>query len=583
MVIHFNHLHIENFKSIGEADIDLGSRGIVTVVGINNYEDNVNSNGSGKSSIFSALFWALYGKTSEGISNPANRYSNGRCLVSVSLTVDNIHYDITRSVKSSQEVKITANESEISCRNRSDSDKYIKDSIIGMTSDVFLSLVYLSQGFGSRLSLLTPSGRKDRIESLVNTAVLIDQFGNKFQSMSADKSGELKLAESEYNRLLGQQQSYINLSNDIERKISEAKQYCNFFEFNDKKYYSSDIPALQQDAMKISEEVNSVRGDICSVDGDYNSYSRQQDRAHSAMKSLMNEVNKDKSLISHANRGICPTCNQAITKGISESLKQDAQQRLDANGIKLNEYKCEFDRIDEYLLSISEKLEGLKLKLNQLQQQYSNIQRIIRSIPSEQTINIDDLVSQSTEYTNRASSLNDNILDIQKKVSICEHEIEVIAHCRQLISKSFRTYLLKNAIDFMNSRLAVYSKMLFSNDSDVVSVCSDSQKLDILLGDSSYESLSGGEQRRVDIPIMLAQRDLASEVAGVSSNVLILDEILESMDEKATQVTLDLLEQQSRNVESMFIISHNQYSLPADSSIIVEKGSNRIASVIDKN
>ena len=51
------------------------------------------------------------------------------------------------------------------------------------------------------------------------------------------------------------------------------------------------------------------------------------------------------------------------------------------------------------------------------------------------------------------------------------------------------------------------------------------------------------------------------------------------MDEKATQITLDLLEKTSEMVESMFIISHNNYAIPADSTLTVIKSNNRIAEI----
>ena len=55
MNIIFNSLEINDFQSIGHANIDLDNLGICVVKGINNYEDNTSSNGSGKSSIFEAL------------------------------------------------------------------------------------------------------------------------------------------------------------------------------------------------------------------------------------------------------------------------------------------------------------------------------------------------------------------------------------------------------------------------------------------------------------------------------------------------------------------------------------------------
>lgn len=579
MIIHFISLHIENFKSIGKADIILEDRGLVTVTGINNYENNVNSNGSGKSSIFSSLFWALFGKTPEGISNASNRYSSGRCSVTVCLNVDNVNYKVTRSMKSSQDVVILANDSEVSCRNRTDSDKYIKDSILRMSSDTFLSLIYLSQGFGSRLSLLTPSGRKDRIESLINISTLIDKFGDRVQDVSANKNNVLKMKESEYNKLVGEQSSYDKLSEELRLKIEECRQFVDYFEYNGRRYTSQELPKLQESSLRTQTDLNSHKQQRSALCSEISSLKQRRKLSESEISRLRIAINNDNSVIQSLHAGICPTCNQAINEELNIRLKREAEERLEQNKIKVSECESDVETVISSLERINDELSKCDEAVTNLQHRYDLQQYVVNHIPRDCPNNEAELNVQLSDYTQRSESLNVNIEKLRKDISDIEYQIGVISHMRQLITKSFRTYLLRNAINFMNNRLQVYSNSLFSNEGDIVFISSDSQKLDIYLGEAAYESLSGGEQRRADIPLMLAQRDLAAEVAGVSSNLLILDEILESMDEKATQCTLQLLEDQSADVESMYIISHNQYSLPVDSRIIVEKGLDRVATV----
>ena len=73
MDIKFKKLHIKNFMSIGEADIDLSDRAFTLIEGVNNNEnDNARSNGSGKSSIFEALVWTLTGTTMRGNKDVVN-------------------------------------------------------------------------------------------------------------------------------------------------------------------------------------------------------------------------------------------------------------------------------------------------------------------------------------------------------------------------------------------------------------------------------------------------------------------------------------------------------------------------------
>ena len=56
MRINFKNLIIDNFLSIGHGEITLEGKGYTLIEGINNNpKDNATSNGSGKSSIVSAL------------------------------------------------------------------------------------------------------------------------------------------------------------------------------------------------------------------------------------------------------------------------------------------------------------------------------------------------------------------------------------------------------------------------------------------------------------------------------------------------------------------------------------------------
>lgn len=162
MNIIFKTLEINDFQSIGHAKIDLDEKGTVLIKGINNYEENTLSNGSGKSSIFEALYFSLFGRTTSGITNVTNRYSGSKSYKLVlEFSLDGVEYKITRD---GTKVSILQNGEDISRRNKSDTDTFIRDDILKISPDIFLNIIYLAQGFKSRLSALTAGGRKDQIE-----------------------------------------------------------------------------------------------------------------------------------------------------------------------------------------------------------------------------------------------------------------------------------------------------------------------------------------------------------------------------------------------------------------------------------
>ena len=92
--------------------------------------------------------------------------------------------------------------------------------------------------------------------------------------------------------------------------------------------------------------------------------------------------------------------------------------------------------------------------------------------------------------------------------------------------------------------------------------------------------LSGGEQRKCDIGLIIAQRKLAQKMKSVSSNILIMDEIFDGLDDVSFNIVLDLLSDEMQDVEDNIIISHrNIEEIPFDHKIEVIKNENNISEV----
>ena len=123
----------------------------------------------------------------------------------------------------------------------------------------------------------------------------------------------------------------------------------------------------------------------------------------------------------------------------------------------------------------------------------------------------------------------------------------------------------------MNTVLKQYSNVLFSNEKDVIFISEDDTKLDIYLGDASYESLSGGERTRVDIALLLEQKSLANMIGNISCNIIILDEVLGYCDSQAESVVVNLLCTELNTIESIFMISHKEIPIGYDKEMIIVK------------
>lgn len=576
MYIKFKSISIENFQSIKTAFIELSNRGIVLIKGINNYEDNAKSNGSGKSSCIEAIYYALYGKTSSGITNPSNRYTKSGCMVKLVFYIDDQEYTIIRSNKHDKyktSLVLYKGEKDISGRNKSDTDKLIKSDIFPISQDIFLSSIFLSQGFSNRLSNLTPSGRKERIEVLTDTSSKIERFKSRILSKKSEY-------DNLYNDTIRDESYNEGLKANIESQILEIE---NTLKESDKKYPDIDkdellttIKNLESSITIIDKQISELRAKHSQASTEVLSMNNNKSIKLSSIKTIKSNLNH----LTNSKDSICPTCKQIISNKnkaseLIESYKSDLETNLkDLSTInsKLVEYIDNRDSIQKDISITEDKRNIYYKELNRNRKLYSDIM----------PLNID-----KNSLTDKVVKLKSNLLDINNTIDKINNEIsriellrDISNHCGTIVSKQFRGYLLENTINFINSRLVEYSNMIFSNTSDIIKLVVDSSKLDIYLGDALYDTLSGGEKRKVDLAIVLAQRDLALNIAGFSCNILIMDEVYDGLDESAINTVTSMFSEISSEIDSMFIISHKpEAEIPYDSIITITKGKDRISTI----
>lgn len=690
MNIIFKTLEINDFQSIGHAKIDLDEKGTVLIKGINNYEENTLSNGSGKSSIFEALYFSLFGRTTSGITNVTNRYSGSKSYKLVlEFSLDGVEYKITRD---GTKVSILQNGEDISRRNKSDTDTFIRDDILKISPDIFLNIIYLAQGFKSRLSALTAGGRKDQIEEIIGTAEITENFRLEMQSMKEKLNNELNETNNKISYNQGTlQQINTNINNynleierikkekenqpskeDLQKQIEDYNKLISNEKENQDKI-NKEITEIKDfnhsvevEILKIDNEIQSIKSEYqnkinqivakfsentqnlaienSNITSEYNTKILENNNQISILNTqntnYNNQIIQNKASIETLKTSdTCPTCGRKFDNFDQTHLIQEIQKLIDnnlendklikGNNIKIdelqklnktlnNEKQEKIDKLNQQGIDLKNKeqeeekqiSDELNLKLDELIKQKEEKQKEIKDSSeqlntlalSKSTVTdlegkiallnntINNLKEESTEnYEKLIKDCNTQIIKInednenlQKQISKLEEQIGVATHSISLISREFKNYLLKSAIEFLNNRLDHYSSLLFSNETDKIKFIQDGNKLDIYLGDALFESLSGGEKRKVDIAIMLVQKELANSMSNTYSNILILDEVFDGLDSKAIDIVTEILLTVSKDVNSMFVVSHKDTIIGHDGMIIVTKGKDRISTVLQQ-
>jgi DNA repair exonuclease SbcCD ATPase subunit len=99
-------------------------------------------------------------------------------------------------------------------------------------------------------------------------------------------------------------------------------------------------------------------------------------------------------------------------------------------------------------------------------------------------------------------------------------------------------------------------------------------------GKRGYKSLSGGEKRRVDIIVILSLQRFLLECTGVSTNLLVFDEIFDSLDNVGIQMVLNCIDTIFDEGLCVYIITHkSDFRVSFESFVEIEKV-NDISSIV---
>ena len=642
MNIKFEELDIEGFRSIDRISLNLSDQGIVIVKGINNYEDLASSNGSGKSSVFEAIIYALFEETSSGDRDIENRILGQGCTVVLKFSIDGVSYKIIRqSKKSKSTVVLYRNDEDISARNKSDTNKLII-SILGINKAIFLDSIFLSQNAVTNLPSLSPTARKERLEILTNTDNAINNFKTflkEKQTMYESKHVDCQL---EINKINGKEESLQQQKdklqaqiNDIKIQIEERNKLGNIEDLDKQiqeynveiNTINNQIPELDNQIEMISKSINELKNEQKVYEEKRVNKEQEVQNQRDKCNDLQKEITRVENVISYNNMDIdrinkeieeiknsdtCPTCGrkydnineehiQKVIEDKNKEIKEFENKNIENNNYIKN-LQLELDKEIEIGKNLKKEFENLNSLYNDKNEQVSEQQtnlintnnqktQLLNSIQNIQ-VQIDAINKQkddilkieipnSKQYEDMVQDIDTQLNDLNKlkedknnELNELDNYINAIKHCIQLVTKDFRTFLLKNSLSYLNKILKDYSSQLFSNESDLIYISENDNKLDIMLGNATYESLSGGEKTRVNIALLLAQKSLANMIGNISCNIIILDEILGYCDALAENNVINLITKELESLETIYMISHKEIPIGYDAELIVEKNAN---------
>lgn len=621
MNIQIKKILLHNFLSYKHTEISLENKGICGVKGINNFKrDNAISNGSGKSSWISAICWVLTGETIQGISkNLQNIYiDEDDCYCSLDFVVDNDVYKITRFHKPKSDLKIIKNNVDISGKGIRESEVILGEYLPDLNKNLLSSVILLGQGLPNKLSNLTPSGRKEQLETLTKSDFMIEDIKTrinerfeKINTLIKENTTKIAITEKEIELKLSEKDSLINKLNRLketnyDKQIEESrfllKDYDdklikdnNFLEnlndnLNDYTQYKNQIN--EQKSKKLLETLENSNTHTNKLS--YDLYKLESDK-----EILSNEITRLKSI-----KDVCPTCGQKIPGVIKQDTSVQEQQLVEINdkikSIKTelkywetnfkdsqkstNEYfDTQIKNVDEDIIKTKNDIKILNDEIIFYTKNKETTQNNLikfETLKESLSSTIKEVETSLLSTNNIIEIKNKELNNLKNKQKQNDEHLETVRKLDTLVKRDFRGHLLQNIINYVDNKCKEYSIEVFNNNE--ISFELNGNNIDIMYLGKSFESLSGGEKQKVDIILQLVIRDLLSNYLNFSCNILCLDEIFDNLDSLGTNSILNLITNKLNDIDSIFIISHHsdELEIDYDSELNIVKDESGISEVL---
>ena len=550
-MIIFKKVKFKNFLSYGNnfTELNLNRKSNTLIVG---------KNGVGKSSIITdTLTFALYNKPYRKINKNsiANSINKKECLVELEFDKNSDNYVVKRGI-SPNIFEIYKNGELINQKaDNKDYQKLLEDEILQMNYNAFVQTIIIGKKYIPFMQLNT-SDRRSLIEELfdINYFTSMNTVNKIKSKLNIEKINDLKYEIENCNNLIKSENNTLEiLNNQNNENIEKINNKIN--ELNE------NIKENEVKIDKILSKYKELKKNIV----DNNTYIESINKLNFFEKQLLNEnvkLNKENDF--YHNSHICSVCKQEINEDFKNNIIDSNNQTLDLNANKLNKINTKKNELNNQLKNLNDKNNEINDQLMKLNNEYH---KLLANNENNQE-NIKKLNKELKQYENKDHNVNateENIKKLNKELNAKTIEFDkcnldkiyydIITNI--LKDDGLKTYLIKMFLPKINDIMAKYMDIFNFNCSFTL----DEQFNEVIRSrfrdKFTYYNFSEGEKLRIDLALLFVFRELAKERNSVNTNLLILDEVLDSsLDEEGINGFLTIL----RTIEAdkdVFIISHH--------------------------
>ena len=610
-------IKVENFLSFNEFEIDFSNKGLCLLEGFNH--DEGGSNGSGKSSIFNAVIFALFGDLPKKIKvdEVINDSTGKACKVDIEIEEGANKYLISRGRKPNF-LNFYVNGEKISDIDATQTQKLIEKKI-GLNFDIFVNSVYFPQNSINFLSL-NDTQKKTILTDIINLSI----FDTALRLVKSD----LKKVESDYQALVINKKNYEENLTKAQADIQNYRLKLNSFEqerSNKKQLMLNEIQTIevsikqseakieelrvvllnnQAQVKKLQEEKIQKISAINTLETEYDNAVRARDLLQSQIAGINSKLVKYNSV----NSGTCSSCFQEVTNlNHLTAIKEAEQTQLislenQLKGVinqiaalpsrqKLSQIRSSLDITINDATTVSNSTSNELEKTTLVVQNYkSRLGDLLKHVADENEVSnpyIEILNNTENTFGELTLKLQANSLEETKQKA----KFDKLQALKDVFgTNGVRSYVFDSVLNELNFRTNEYLAKLFEKDVRILfssqvesdGLIKQAFTTQILIDGVSVGmgKFSGGEERRLIFAVNLAIADIMANRSSNNFNIMFLDEAFDGLDFEGKRKCMDLLLDLAETKDSIMMIDHGNEFKTLFSNVLTVEKKNKISTIV---